>query len=463
MSVNLQAQIRDNSRDLNAFLKDLNEWTGDVKEKDAALKDHHLDDVPSSVSPSSAAPPPVRGRVADHKVQSEADLKAKRRATHTHAPAPSPASTTGTNDVSTSKSESSKLSHKDRGNACFKSGDFSTAIEHYTKSITGEGPTAVSYANRAMSYLKLENWSDADCDCEKAIEIDPLYLKAHQRRGVARSKLKLHLQATMDYENALRLEPTSKILKEERLVNKQKHEQNDQVRITQTKRLVPIIARVEENKKESIVEVVDTPVERPVEKSNPEKPVETGKTPVSTVSSENISVETQRTVPTPRGEKQSPVEEKRSDPKPSSKAPPVSQAKDHTIPLKPPKTSFEFESGWKRMKSDPESSRKYAYLNSIDPEKVQTLFRGGVPVDLFSDIIVTLLVGCNSGSIQIEHGVEFLESLTKTPRFDVAVMFVSGAQKQSITEAWHGCEKELTMESNEWLNRLANVRKAYKC
>jgi hypothetical protein len=102
-------------------------------------------------------------------------------------------------------------------------------------------------------------------------------------------------------------------------------------------------------------------------------------------------------------------------------------------------------------------------LNSIDPEKVQTLFRGGVPVDLFSDIIVTLLVGCNSGSIQIEHGVEFLESLTKTPRFDVAVMFVSGAQKQSITEAWHGCEKELTMESNEWLNRLANVRKAYKC
>ena len=28
MSVNLQAQIRDNSRDLTAFLRDLNEWTG---------------------------------------------------------------------------------------------------------------------------------------------------------------------------------------------------------------------------------------------------------------------------------------------------------------------------------------------------------------------------------------------------------------------------------------------------
>ena len=68
MSVNLQAQIRDNSRDLNAFLRDLNEWTGDVKEKDAALASRDAIDVPASASSSGRTepPPPVRGRVAEH-------------------------------------------------------------------------------------------------------------------------------------------------------------------------------------------------------------------------------------------------------------------------------------------------------------------------------------------------------------------------------------------------------------
>ena len=70
MSVNLQAQIRDNSRDLNAFLRDLNEWTGDVKEKDAALSSRDARDVPASASSSGRAePPPVRGRVAEHVVR----------------------------------------------------------------------------------------------------------------------------------------------------------------------------------------------------------------------------------------------------------------------------------------------------------------------------------------------------------------------------------------------------------
>ena len=88
MSVNLQAQIRDNSRDLNAFLRDLNEWTGDVKEKDAALASRDAIDVPASASSSGRTepPPPVRGRVAEHVVATEADLKARREASRPAAP-----------------------------------------------------------------------------------------------------------------------------------------------------------------------------------------------------------------------------------------------------------------------------------------------------------------------------------------------------------------------------------------
>jgi tetratricopeptide (TPR) repeat protein len=250
MSVNLQAQIRDNSRDLNAFLRDLNEWTGDVKEKDAALSSGDARDVPASASSSGRAePPPVRGRVAEHVVASEADLKARRKESRAAAPAPSPASAArtetpardGSNDGAAPKTKTTtSLTHKDLGNAAFKTGEYESAIEHYTRSLQEDGETAVAYANRSMSYLKLERWAEAERDASAALKIDVSYLKAHQRRGVARRRLGKFLEATMDYENALLLEPNSKVLREDRAACKSAYERQANVRVTAARRAVPV-------------------------------------------------------------------------------------------------------------------------------------------------------------------------------------------------------------------------------
>ena len=68
MSVNLKQQIRDNSRELNDYLRDLSDWTGAVKEKDRALLldpsdrggekkgDGHQNDTQSSGPPVTPKP-----------------------------------------------------------------------------------------------------------------------------------------------------------------------------------------------------------------------------------------------------------------------------------------------------------------------------------------------------------------------------------------------------------------------
>lgn len=98
---------------------------------------------------------------------------------------------------------------KDRGNKAFSAKNYAQAKQDYTQSIALQ-PTCLAYANRAMAELKLEEHSAAEADCTKAIALDAAYVKAYLRRGSAARQLGKLLEATEDYEHALRLEPTSK-------------------------------------------------------------------------------------------------------------------------------------------------------------------------------------------------------------------------------------------------------------
>lgn len=98
---------------------------------------------------------------------------------------------------------------KDRGNRAFSAKNYAQAKQDYTQSIALQ-PTCLAYANRAMAELKLEEYFAAEADCTKAIALDAAYVKAYLRRASAARQLGKLLEATEDYEHALRLEPTSK-------------------------------------------------------------------------------------------------------------------------------------------------------------------------------------------------------------------------------------------------------------
>ncbi|XP_012273313.1 mitochondrial import receptor subunit TOM70 [Orussus abietinus] len=79
---------------------------------------------------------------------------------------------------------------KNEGNSFFKAGKFDEAILHYNKAIEtcpteNTNDLATFYQNRAAAYEQLKKFSAVKTDCTKALELNPLYVKALQRRARA--------------------------------------------------------------------------------------------------------------------------------------------------------------------------------------------------------------------------------------------------------------------------------------
>ncbi|XP_076826695.1 sperm-associated antigen 1 [Brachyhypopomus gauderio] len=100
---------------------------------------------------------------------------------------------------------------KSEGNQFFKNGQFIDALEKYTQAIqrfTEAGlnsPTnlCILYSNRAACYLRGGSSSDCIADCSRALELQPLNVKALLRRAMAYESLEHYHQAYMDYRTAL--------------------------------------------------------------------------------------------------------------------------------------------------------------------------------------------------------------------------------------------------------------------
>jgi tetratricopeptide (TPR) repeat protein len=62
---------------------------------------------------------------------------------------------------------------KEKGNECFKSGEYDTAIAYYTRGLELNPRSAIIFANRAMAYLRQERPADAVKDCDVRHTSDP--------------------------------------------------------------------------------------------------------------------------------------------------------------------------------------------------------------------------------------------------------------------------------------------------
>ena len=70
---------------------------------------------------------------------------------------------------------------KDAGNVEFKAGRYENAIKCYDTAIELDPDEVMYPANRAMVYLKMQKWEEAEKDCCTALEINPKYAKViHQ-------------------------------------------------------------------------------------------------------------------------------------------------------------------------------------------------------------------------------------------------------------------------------------------
>jgi mitochondrial import receptor subunit TOM70 len=87
---------------------------------------------------------------------------------------------------------------KAAGNKAYGSKDYNKAIELYSQAILCK-PDPIFYSNRAACYNALSNWEKVVEDTTAAVNLDPLYVKALNRRANAYEHLEKYSESLLDF------------------------------------------------------------------------------------------------------------------------------------------------------------------------------------------------------------------------------------------------------------------------
>ncbi|MED6218161.1 hypothetical protein PIB30_024343 [Stylosanthes scabra] len=131
---------------------------------------------------------------------------------------------------------------KTEGNKLFVDGNYEEALSQYEHAlqVAPDRPSSVEirsicYANRAACFQKLGKYDNTVKECTKALELNPVYIKALVRRGEAHEKLEHFEEAIADMKKILENDPS-----------------NDQARKA-IRRLEPLAAEKREKMKEEMM------------------------------------------------------------------------------------------------------------------------------------------------------------------------------------------------------------------
>ena len=103
--------------------------------------------------------------------------------------------------------EEKAIALKDDGNKQLQLGHFLEAIKFYSQALEFRPKNAIILSNRALAYIKIENYGLALQDAEKAIKNDPSYAKGYYRRASANFALNHYKLARKDFRQVVKLKP----------------------------------------------------------------------------------------------------------------------------------------------------------------------------------------------------------------------------------------------------------------
>ncbi|KAI4369355.1 hypothetical protein MLD38_017802 [Melastoma candidum] len=358
-------------------------------------------------------------------------------------------------------------SEKELGNEFFKQKKFNEAIDCYSRSIAFS-PTAVAYANRAMSYLKIKRFREAEDDCTEALNLDDRYIKAYSRRATARKELGKLKESLEDAEFALRLEPVNQEVKKQYADVKALYGKEILKKASsglRTSSQAPVQGgKVENGLRGSSVSKGSKKMLKPdvvqelQEENNGEVPkknstnIEEIKTNNSRVrsntavkkNSEDITKASMRPDGNNKQALTASVQELAS--RASSRA--MDEAARN---ISPPTTAYQFEVSWRGFSGD--CTLQYRLLKVTPPSSLSKIFKNALTAPLLVDI-----VKCVGTFFREDRdlAVKYLENLATVPRFDMLIMCLSSSDKADMIKLWNEvfCSEATPIESAGILDRL---------
>ena len=106
------------------------------------------------------------------------------------------------------------LAAKEEGNVKFREGKFAESIPHYEEAIKRDPKNPAYNNNLAAALTKLGNFAAAKQACEKALDLDPSYVKAIAKKGDLEFLMKEYHKALESYKKGLALEPANAACKQ---------------------------------------------------------------------------------------------------------------------------------------------------------------------------------------------------------------------------------------------------------
>ena len=335
---------------------------------------------------------------------------------------------------------------RERGNMHFRRGEYAEAEASYTKSLQGK-ETAAALSNRAMVRLKLGKAEACAKDCQRSVDLlleedevgeatskrDGLLVKTWQRKGTAEMEMKMYREAAAAFENALRIEPESRTIREQRK------------------------AAVKEME---MIEVKDGEVELRARDFLAKR--------------QRVSIEKKKELETPSPAAIVQTKKKEAMAKEEMKTTTMDIEKvrkaisklDHDE--EEIKTGPIFDKQWKLAATS--SEKKCKILRAVRAENITKILAERLTGDLLGDIIVAILThwiteDYTNTSSNDDDPVNWLTALTKTNRFSMASMLLSGEAKTNARESWNRCVQRLEKNKNKnsiALDRLEHLRANFR-
>ncbi|XP_074311298.1 uncharacterized protein LOC141647140 isoform X2 [Silene latifolia] len=354
------------------------------------------------------------------------------------------------------------VTEKDLGNEYYKQKKFNDAIDCYSRSIA-LSPTAVAYANRAMAYLKIKRFQEAEDDCTEALNLDDRYIKAYSRRATARKELRKLRDSLEDVEFALRLEPQNEDLKKQRAEVKSLLEKAILAKAAgSAKRPPQVVKEVEQEKDKHSSTVPAVSKKAGVDVLSSTKQVSSkesfmfGDTTTKNTTLENKTRQQinglDKAAPNSSYVKNNKAckEFDMSVQELASRA--ASRARAEAAKnIVTPKTAYQFEVSWRGFSGD--RSLQSRLLKVTPPDALPDIFKNALTSPLLVDMIKCL---SSLFTDDTELVVKYLEKLTKVPRFDMIIMCLPSADKADVHRIWNEVflSKATPIEFAELLSEL---------